>query len=97
MISKPRFFAVAGTPILHSKSPDMFRDAFRACSMDARYLRFAPSKTEEIVQTARDMDIIGLNITSPYKEEVLSFLDDVEEAARKLGAVNTIVLGEGKL
>lgn len=97
MMSSVKLFAVAGNPILHSKSPDMFRAAFKEYSMDALYLRFASSKTEEITQTAVDMGISGFNITSPYKEEVLPFLDDVEEAARKLGAVNTIVLDKGKL
>lgn len=96
-MSNTKLFAVAGNPILHSKSPDMFQAAFRACSIDALYLRFAPSKTEEIVETAKSMDISGFNITSPHKEEVLPFLDDIDEAARKSGAVNTIVLYKGKL
>jgi shikimate dehydrogenase len=95
-MSSTKLFFVAGNPILHSKSPDMFLAAFRACAMDALYLRFASSKTEEIVQTARNIGILGFNITSPYKEEILPYPDDVEETARKSGAVNTIVLGKGK-
>lgn len=96
-MSSAKLFAVAGNPILHSKSPDMFHAAFSACSINGRYLRFASSNIEEIVRAARGMELSGLNITSPHKEEVLPFLDDVDEVARKLGAVNTIVFSQGKL
>jgi shikimate dehydrogenase len=97
MIPDTRLFAVAGNPGFHSKSPDMFRAAFKARSINALYLRFALSKTEEITETARKMNIHGFNLKSPWKEEVLPFLDDVDETAKKIGAVNTILRDKGKL
>ncbi len=92
-----KFFAVAGDPILHSRSPEMFRAAFRASSMNAVYLRFAGSAANEIARMARSMHIHGFNITAPYKEKILPFLDDMDEAARRSGAVNTVILDKGKL
>jgi shikimate dehydrogenase len=91
------FFAVAGDPILHSRSPEMFRAAFKATSLNAVYLRFAASEASEIARMARSMPIHGFNITSPYKEKILPFLDDIDEAALRSGAVNTMVLDKGKL
>ena len=92
-----QFFAVAGDPILHSRSPEMFQAAFKATSLNAVYLRFASSEAGEIARMARSMPIHGFNITSPYKEKILPFLDDMDEAARRSGAVNTMVLDKGKL
>lgn len=92
-----KLFAVAGNPILHSRSPGMFQAAFKAGSVDAVYLRFAASKADEIARMARSMHIQGFNITSPYKEKILPFVDDMDGTARRSGAVNTMVLDKGKL
>lgn len=75
----------------------MFRAAFRAGSVDAVYLRFASADVNEIARAARTMQFHGFNITSPYKERILPFLDDMDEAARRSGAVNTVVLRNGRL
>ncbi len=93
-----KLFAVAGNPILHSRSPQMFQAAFKALGMDNYYyLRFASSRAEEIVQAMREMPISGFNVTSPFKEEIVPFLDDVDDAARRIGAVNLIVVEGGRL
>jgi shikimate dehydrogenase len=97
-MSEMKIFAVAGNPILHSRSPEIFRAALNALGMDNYYyLRFASSRIEEITQAMRDMLISGFNVTSPYKEEIVPLLDDVDGAARKIGAVNLIVNENGKL
>ncbi len=75
----------------------MFKAAFGASSVGAVYLRLASPDAKETVRTAESMGIRGLNITSPYKEKILPFLDDIDEAARRSGAVNTIVARQGKL
>jgi shikimate dehydrogenase len=92
-----KFFAVAGNPILHSRSPEMFRAAFEAGSLNAVYLRFAASGANEIARMARSMHIHGFNITSPYKEKILPFLNEMDEAARRSGAVNTVIFDKDKL
>jgi len=94
--SGTQIFAVAGNPVLHSKSPDMFNAAFKACALDAVYTRIAALKAEEIIECARDAGIAGINITSPFKEEIVQFLDDMEDDAKKIGAVNTVVFQGGR-
>ncbi|OPX95087.1 MAG: Shikimate dehydrogenase [Syntrophorhabdus sp. PtaB.Bin006] len=91
-----KIFAVAGNPVLHSKSPLMFGAAFKALSLDAVYTRLAASDGRDIVDTVRAIGISGINITSPFKEEIVPFLDHVDDRARRLGAVNTVVATEGR-
>ncbi|HVN25067.1 MAG TPA: shikimate kinase [Syntrophorhabdales bacterium] len=89
-------YAVAGNPILASRSPRMFNAAFRELSLDAVYTRLAVTTAEEVITTAREAGIDGLNITSPFKADVIPFLDEVEEVAAKIRSVNTVVQQAGK-
>ena len=63
----------------------MFNAAFREFALDAVYTRCAASTAEEVIKTARDVGIDGLNITSPFKADVIPYLDEVEADARKIG------------
>jgi shikimate dehydrogenase len=84
-------YAVAGNPVFQSRSPVMFNTAFRELAVEAVYLRLAASTPEEIVTTAREMGLQGLNITTPFKTGVMRHLDFVAADAEKVGAVNTVV------
>src|SRR5512145_2844663 len=87
-----KLFAIAGNPVLHSKSPQMFRAAFEYLNIDNyHYLCFAASRAEEIVHVMREVPVSGFNVTSPFKEEIIPLLDDVDETAWKVGAVNAII------
>ncbi|MBU0586485.1 shikimate dehydrogenase, partial [Candidatus Micrarchaeota archaeon] len=83
-------YAVAGNPVIHSKSPDMFNSAFSKIGLDAHYIRFAAFESAEIFRVADEIGINGINITSPFKEEI-SKLIRVSAEAKKIGAVNTLV------
>jgi shikimate dehydrogenase len=97
-MSEMKLFAVAGNPILHSRSPEIFQAAFKALGMDNYYyLRFASSRAQEITQAMRDMPVSGFNVTSPFKEKVIPLLEDVDETALKIGAVNMIINEDGRL
>jgi shikimate dehydrogenase len=97
-MSEGKIFAVAGNPILHSRSPEIFQAAFSALSMnDHYYLRFASSRAQEITRAMKDIPVSGFNVTSPFKEKVLSLLDETDDGARKIGAVNLIVNENGRL
>lgn len=85
-----RIFAVAGSPVFHSKSPLMFNAAFRDLGMDAVYVRLAASDASEVVRLAREMGLDGLNITSPFKSDIVLHLDEVDPDALLIGAVNTV-------
>ena len=93
--TRSKVFAVAGNPIFHSKSPLMFNTAFRELAIDAHYVRLAASTAEDVMITARQIGIAGLNITAPFKADALGLVDEVEEDARKVGSINTIVRRDG--
>lgn len=84
-------YAVTGNPIFHSRSPVIFNAAFRALTLDAAYVRLAAFTAEEALMTAREIGIKGLNITSPFKSEVVPLLDEAEPNARKIESVNVVV------
>jgi shikimate dehydrogenase len=91
-MSEVRLFAIAGNPALHSRSPQMFHTALGALGIDnCFYLRFAASGAEEVLQVMREVPVYGFNVTSPFKEEIVPLLDDLDETARRIGAVNAII------
>ena len=89
-------YAVTGNPILHSKSPDMFNAAFRDLALDAAYVRLAAQSAEEAMAVARKIGIHGLNVTSPFKTEIIPCLDELEKGAEKMGSVNAVLQKDGK-
>ncbi len=91
-----RLFAVAGNPILHSKSPQMHNAAYAALGMDAVYFRLLGENAREVLATARAMGLDGLNITSPFKEEMAKAADRLDGSAARLEAVNTVLFEDNK-
>lgn len=84
---------VIGWPVEHSLSPAMHNAALRQMELNWVYLAFpvAPERLEEAVAAVRGLGLVGLNVTIPHKQAVAPYLDDLDDAARALGAVNTIV------
>lgn len=95
-MSEAEVFAVAGNPVLHSRSPQIMNAAFEAAGMDAAYTRMLAGSGEEAVRTMREIGLSGMNVTSPFKKEVMGHVDGVSENAKKLEAVNTIVDTKGE-
>ncbi len=89
---KTLLFAVTGKPVAHSLSPDIFRLLFSAFGLDAVYTRLAADSAREALETARAIGLQGLNVTSPFKEEMMSVSDGQDEHAAKIGAVNCLKL-----
>lgn len=90
-------FAVVGKPVLHSKSPEMHNAAFNACGINAKYIRLASDSAEEALETAKELGINGFNVTSPFKEQMFKLVDESDVFARKTGAVNTVVINNGRI
>lgn len=88
-----RVYGLVGWPITASRSPAMHRAAFAALGIDARYDLFpvAPGALPDAMRDFRARGVDGLNVTVPYKIDVLAHLDALDELAREVGAVNTIV------
>lgn len=89
--------AVFGAPILHSKSPQLFNAAFDALAMEAAYTRIRPSNVSDIHRIILSANLKGGNITTPYKADLIPFLDWISEEAVAIGGVNTVVNSEGHL
>jgi shikimate dehydrogenase len=97
--SKTTLYGVFGDPIGHSKSPLMMNRAFQESGLNAAYAAFhiQPGTLEAAIQGIRALRFRGVNVTIPYKVEVMAYVDELDEGARVIGAVNTIVNDNGKL
>ena len=86
-------------PIGHSLSPVMHNAAFGALGMDWVYLPL-PVRAENLEAGVRGLQALsfeGCNVSVPYKTQIIQYLDEVDDAARQMNAVNTIKISEGKL
>ena len=81
-----------GHPVEHSFSPPMHNAAFKALNMDWAYVAFDvnPSNLNSAIEGAGSLGIKGFNVTIPHKIEVMKYLDEIDEVASLIGAVNTI-------
>ncbi len=88
-----------GDPVAHSVSPEMHNAAFQAFGIDWRYelLRTPQDLLSQAVERLRLKDCVGANVTIPHKESIIPFLDGMNDSARQIGAVNTIVIRNGRL
>jgi shikimate dehydrogenase len=84
--------AVIGYPIGHSMSPVLYNTAFAALSIDAMYEAWSvpPDDLPGTIERLRAGDMLGMNVTVPHKQAVMPLLDEVDEVASEIGAVNCI-------
>lgn len=94
-MSDIKLLAVTGNPVFHSLSPQIFSRLFREAGIDGHYLRLAAANAEEAVETARAMELHGLNVTSPFKEEINPHLSCIDAHTEKIQAVNCLVRENG--
>ncbi len=95
-----KWFAVIGDPIEHSKSPNMHNAWFNEMEIDATYIpiHVKNEQLEISVASLKTLGASGWNVTIPHKQTIIPFLDELDELAEKMGAVNTVVrLQDGKL
>jgi len=96
---KTKIIGIIGKNIENSLSPLIHNQIILKYSLDFCYLPFPVAETDlgKAIQGIKALNIRGVNITFPYKEKVIKFLDKVEESAHRIGAVNTIVNNKGAL
>jgi shikimate dehydrogenase len=90
-------YAVFGNPVAHSLSPLMHQAALDQIGQKAFCIPFCVTALNEAVQGIRGLNIRGVSVTLPFKTAVMEFLDEIEEGARRVGAVNTIWNDQGRL
>jgi shikimate dehydrogenase len=95
----PIRLGVFGWPVGYSLSPQIQNAALKACKIDMQYARFeiAPNELREALQFIREHDFVGVNLTLPHKVSALALVDEVDANAKRIGAVNTIKIDNGKL
>lgn len=93
-----KIYGVMGDPIAHSMSPDIHNDAFEKENIEAVYHHFHVTKEDlnDAVKGMKALGIEGFNITIPHKTSIIPFLDEVDELALAIGAVNTVVNKNGR-
>ncbi|MBT4770394.1 MAG: shikimate dehydrogenase, partial [Rhodospirillaceae bacterium] len=93
---KPIKAGIIGWPISHSRSPLMHRYWLEKYGLDGSYdpLAVRPEDLEQILRGLAGQGFAGVNITIPHKEAAFTLVDEADDAARRIGAVNTIIVGE---
>ena len=94
-----RLAAVVAKPIKHSISPFIHNTAFEKTAVNGVYLAWEieAGDLEATVDNIRRYDMFGINLSMPYKQEVIQYLDELAPSARLIGAVNTVVNENGTL
>jgi len=95
----PDFIGLIGYPVKHSISPYFQQAALDYYHLDIRYQLWetSPEKLSSRIAGLREPQNLGTNVTTPYKETVLPLLDEIDEQASLIGAVNTIAKRDDKL
>ncbi|MET0327071.1 MAG: shikimate dehydrogenase [Ilumatobacteraceae bacterium] len=90
-----RVAGVIGSPVLHSLSPAIHNAAFEAAGLDWVYVAFevAPGRAGAALDAMRVLDLGGLSVTMPHKEDVAAAVDELDPAAAALRSVNTVAWG----
>ena len=89
-------YGLIGYPLGHSFSKNYFNQKFESEKIDATYLNFEIPNIKDLKTVLKDNpELNGLNVTIPYKEQVIPYLDDLDEDARLIGAVNVIKFTKG--
>ncbi len=93
----PALFAVVGNPVSHSLSPIMHNHAFSAIGCNGLYIPLEADDIQTAIYGLKSLNFKGASITIPHKESVIDYLDELDDAARRIKAVNTLVNSDGRL
>ncbi|MCR5453965.1 MAG: hypothetical protein K6F33_03145 [Bacteroidales bacterium] len=89
--------AVTGNPALHSLSPVLMNAAAQQNGIPYRYLRLPAESAQEAMNVFNALDLKGMNVTAPFKHEIIPLLDNLTANATKADAVNCVYRSDGKL
>jgi 3-dehydroquinate dehydratase/shikimate dehydrogenase len=89
-------YGVVANPVAHSMSPPIHNAAFAELGMDAVYLPLKVTDPLSFLEGFEPHDLRGLSVTIPHKEAMVPLMDDLDELARRIGALNTVDIRDGK-
>ena len=95
----PKKLGVIGNPVSHSLSPILHGFFYKKLNINASYKKYNPSfeNLADYISYFKKNKFLGFNVTVPYKQEIIKFLDYIDTDAKKIGAVNTVKIVDGKL
>ena len=93
------FYGLLGEKLSHSLSPKIHDLIFKSIGLEAEYNLFEVKRNdlEKFTQGLKVLNIKGVNVTIPYKEEVMKYIDEISYEGKRIGAINTISIIDGKL
>jgi adenylyltransferase/sulfurtransferase len=89
-------YGIVGARALETLSPAMHNRLFERLGKDAVYVPFQETDLRAFVSGARALGVAGVSVTIPFKEAILGYLDEIDPLAAAIGAVNTVVVREGR-
>lgn len=95
--AKTKLCCIIGNPVEHSLSPQMHNAAFRKLELNYIFLAFKVENVKAALEGFRSIVTKGIVVTIPHKLSVMKYVDEIDEIALKIGAVNAIVNVKGKL
>jgi len=95
----PKRLGVIGNPIKHSLSPQLHKSFYENLDINAQYRKYCveSDKLPEYISYFKANNFLGFNVTVPYKQEIIKYLDYVHPDAEKIKSVNTVKIVDGKL
>jgi shikimate dehydrogenase len=95
--SKTQLYGIIGHPVSHSLSPLMHNNAFQALGINAVYIAFDVTDLNTAIAGIKELGIKGLSVTIPHKEKIIEFVDKIDDSAREIGAINTLLIKDKKI
>jgi len=91
---KKKSFGIVGDPIAHSLSPVLHNYWFKKYNIEANYslLNVTEDNLKDVIKKIRDKELNGINVTLPYKQKIIPFIDELINDAKETNSVNTILL-----
>ena len=91
-------YGLLGEKLTHSLSPEVHESILKNLNVKATYSLFQVEKKNvcKVIDSLKVLGIAGINVTIPYKEEIIKYLDNVSEEAKNIGSVNTVFIKDGK-
>ena len=92
-----KIVGIIGDPIKHSRSPQIHNAAITALGLDYVYVPFhvQPDNLGAAIEGFKATNVVGINVTIPHKQNVISYLDEISREATLIGAVNTLIFKDG--
>ena len=96
-MKKNKIYGLIGKNISYSFSREYFSNKFKTEKISSKYLNFDLIDINQIYKLTKEFNLSGLNVTIPYKESIIKFLDETDSKAKQIGAVNTIKFFNNKM